>query len=63
MEDVKRDTENARKALDEKKWLNGNAEAVVLSEGNFDLALPRKVEEEGIKVTRECIELVCEMHE
>lgn len=65
MEDVKRDTENARKALEDKKRLIGNADAVAVRDGesNFELALPRKVEEEGIKITRECLELVCEMTE
>jgi len=64
MEDVKRDTENAKKAVEEKKGrLNGNADVLGLREGDneFGLALPRKVQEEGLKVTRECLEQVVEI--
>lgn len=64
MEDVKRDTDNARKAADEKKARsNGNGETLGLRDGDseFGLALPRKVQEEGLKVTRECLEKVVEI--
>lgn len=57
MEDVRRDTENAREVGGEKKALNGNAE------NEFELAIPKKVEEEGVRVTRECLESVIEMTE
>ena len=61
---MKRDTENARKALEEKKnWLNGNGDGAALREGDgeFGLALPRKVQEEGLRVTRECLEQIIEI--
>lgn len=32
-------------------------------EGGVSLALPRVVVEEGVKITRECLELVCEVPE
>jgi len=61
MEDVRRDTENARKAADEKRNLNGNAEKTGQNESG--LAIPRVVEDEGVRVTRECLESVIEMTE
>jgi len=61
MEDVRRDTENARKAADEKIKLNGNAERT--SQTEFELAIPKKVEEDGVRVTRECLKEVIEMTE
>lgn len=66
MEDVKRDTEDAKKAAEEKKGqLNGHGDISALREGDgeFELALPRKVREEGLRITRECLEKVAEMTE
>ncbi|KAH8801644.1 hypothetical protein F5884DRAFT_522727 [Xylogone sp. PMI_703] len=67
LEDVKRDTEAARvKEAAE----NGDAVAKSNSNGNNSggagegkLALPKNVVDEGVRITRECLEQVCEIVE
>lgn len=62
MEDIKRDTENARKE-EKKAHTNANDKAPKVQdrEDDYGLAVPKKVEEEGFRITRECLEQVCDM--
>lgn len=39
--------------------VNGVSKEIGRGEGGKSLAVPKKVVEEGLKVTRECLELVC----
>jgi hypothetical protein len=62
LEDIKSDSDAARKA--ESNGVNGKEkEKEGRGEKGVSLALPKGVVDEGLKVTRECLELVCEVHE
>jgi len=39
--------------------VNGSGKEIGRGEGGKSLAVPKKVVEEGLRVTRECLELVC----
>ncbi|RDW94708.1 hypothetical protein BP5796_00471 [Coleophoma crateriformis] len=64
LEDVRRDTQKERKETTdgEKAQTNGSS----TGNGTFEkasLALPKPVVEEGVRITRECLEMVCEVGE
>jgi hypothetical protein len=66
LEDIKTDADAARKAEASSNGVNGkDKEGKVEGRGEkgASLALPRTVVDEGVRVTRECLELVCEVHE
>lgn len=61
LEDVRRDTAEAREkdaAQNGESASKGNN-----SSGGGNLALPKNVVEEGVRITRECLEQVCEIVE
>jgi hypothetical protein len=41
----------------------GMANGLGNSQGSTGLAVPKAVIEEGVKITRECLELVCEVEQ
>jgi hypothetical protein len=75
LEDVRRDTVEARSQVNGSGGGDGNAAGAsaggktgkagkpVKGEGGGSLALPKNVVEEGVRITRECLELVCEIGE
>jgi hypothetical protein len=75
LEDVRRDTLAAERndGVDGKNGVNGaNGKGKGVGKGENgrgnggkegSLALPKSVVEEGVKVTRECLELVCELEQ
>lgn len=66
LEDIKADSEAARKSEVSSNGVNGqekNVRPEGRGEKGVSLALPKTVVEEGVRITRECLELVCEVHE
>jgi len=65
LDDIRRDTELQRRS-DASGNINGNgikAKVNGTASAAESLALPKTVVEEGVRVTRECLELVCEVDE
>jgi hypothetical protein len=68
LEDIREDTESTRKHDSQQpngtaggKTGSGGGNAKGKGENGQSLALPKKVVEEGVRITRECLELVCEV--
>ncbi|KAL3423067.1 hypothetical protein PVAG01_04815 [Phlyctema vagabunda] len=65
LEDVRRDTAIEREAApkDDKTPSQSQSQSNGSAEPKSTLALPKPVIDEGVRVTRECLELVCEVGE
>ena len=67
LEDVKADSDAARKTDSSNgvsgKEKDGKGKADGRGLNGASLALPRGVVDDGVRVTTECLELVCEVHE
>ncbi|RDL39674.1 Uncharacterized protein BP5553_04014 [Venustampulla echinocandica] len=67
LEDIREDSIAARQREGQTNGANGNSKTGEKGGGKgkgqngVSLALPKSVVEEGVKITRECLELVCEV--
>jgi len=69
LEDIREDTESLRKydssqpngTVGKTGSGGGNGNSKGKGENGQSLALPKNVVEEGVRITRECLELVCEV--
>jgi len=75
LEDVRRDMEGVKAGIGKGNGVGSGSvngagtqqqqqqQALVVAGSSSSLAVPQGVVDEGVRVTRECLELVCEMEE